>query len=290
MPKSRLRARTSRSSTAWCGLLDLEQIETGHLPRASARRSRCSGCSAARSPGRRSSRPAAPSTADRPVHSLHSYFIRPGDPTIPIVYEVDRVRDGRSFSTRRVIAIQHGKTIFTLSASFQLDQGGIDHQPTMPDVPAAGDAADACTSARGRRRRGRGLRARCRGPSTSATSTTRRGCSARTGRGRRAAPGVDAGRRRAARRPAAARLRADLRLRHDAARLGADPPRPGRRGSTRSRWPRSTTRCGSTGRSAPTSGCSTSTTSPSASGGRGLATGGSSPATAGRSSASSKRA
>jgi acyl-CoA thioesterase-2 len=74
--------------------------------------------------------------ADRPVHSLHSYFVRPGDPTIPIVYAVDRVRDGRSFSTRRVIAVQHGETIFSLSASFQLVQEGIDHQSSMPDVPA----------------------------------------------------------------------------------------------------------------------------------------------------------
>jgi acyl-CoA thioesterase-2 len=76
---------------------------------------------------------------DRPVHSLHSYFIRPGDPSVPIVYEVDRVRDGRSFTTRRVVAIQHGKAIFTLSASFQLDQPGIEHQSSMPDVAAPDD-------------------------------------------------------------------------------------------------------------------------------------------------------
>jgi acyl-CoA thioesterase-2 len=72
---------------------------------------------------------------DRAVHSLHSYFIRPGDPSTPIVYTVERIRDGRSFSVRRVVAIQHGKPIFTLSASFQLEQGGIDHQVEMPDVP-----------------------------------------------------------------------------------------------------------------------------------------------------------
>ncbi len=73
---------------------------------------------------------------DRRVHSLHSYFVRPGDPTIPILYEVDRVRDGRSFSTRRVIAVQHGQTIFSLSASFQLEQDGFQHQQPMPaDVP-----------------------------------------------------------------------------------------------------------------------------------------------------------
>src|ERR1700689_2110040 len=56
---------------------------------------------------------------DRPVHSLHAYFIRPGDPSVPLIYSVDRVRDGRSFTTRRVTAIQHGKPIFALSASFQ---------------------------------------------------------------------------------------------------------------------------------------------------------------------------
>jgi acyl-CoA thioesterase-2 len=61
--------------------------------------------------------------------------VRPGDPSIPIVYEVDRVRDGRSFSVRRVIAVQRGETIFSLSASFQLEQDGIDHQMPMPDVP-----------------------------------------------------------------------------------------------------------------------------------------------------------
>jgi acyl-CoA thioesterase-2 len=72
---------------------------------------------------------------DRTVHSLHSYFIRPGDPAVTIVYEVDVVRDGRSFSTRRVTAVQHGRPIFALSASFQLRQPGIEHQPAMPDVP-----------------------------------------------------------------------------------------------------------------------------------------------------------
>jgi acyl-CoA thioesterase II len=72
---------------------------------------------------------------ERLVHSLHSYFIRPGDPSVPIIYTVDRVRDGRSFTTRRVVAIQHGKAIFALSASFQLPQPGIDHQNTMPPTP-----------------------------------------------------------------------------------------------------------------------------------------------------------
>lgn len=73
---------------------------------------------------------------ERKVHSLHAYFIRPGDPSVPIVYEVDRTRDGRSFTTRRVVAVQHGKTIFSLSASFQIPEDGIDHAGSMPDVPA----------------------------------------------------------------------------------------------------------------------------------------------------------
>jgi acyl-CoA thioesterase-2 len=73
--------------------------------------------------------------SDRHVHSLHAYFIRPGDPSVPLVYTVDRVRDGRSFTTRRVSAIQHGKVIFTLSASFQVLEDGPSHQETMPEVP-----------------------------------------------------------------------------------------------------------------------------------------------------------
>ena len=72
---------------------------------------------------------------ERHVHSLHAYFIRPGDPSVPLVYTVDRVRDGRSFTTRRVSAVQHGKVIFTLSASFQVVEDGPSHQAPMPDVP-----------------------------------------------------------------------------------------------------------------------------------------------------------
>ncbi len=73
--------------------------------------------------------------SDRPVHSLHAYFIRPGDPTVPLVYTVDRVRDGRSFTTRRVSAVQHGRTIFTLSASFHHAEPGPVHSDPMPDAP-----------------------------------------------------------------------------------------------------------------------------------------------------------
>lgn len=71
---------------------------------------------------------------DRFVHSLHAYFLRPGDPSIPILYQVERLRDGTSFTTRRVVAVQHGKAIFAMSASFQIDEEGFDHQVAMPDV------------------------------------------------------------------------------------------------------------------------------------------------------------
>jgi acyl-CoA thioesterase-2 len=71
----------------------------------------------------------------RRVHSLHAYFLRPGDPTIPLIYEVDRIRDGKSFTTRRVVGIQHGKAIFNLAASFQIAETGPEHSDPMPDVP-----------------------------------------------------------------------------------------------------------------------------------------------------------
>jgi acyl-CoA thioesterase-2 len=72
---------------------------------------------------------------DRTAHSLHAYFLRPGDPGAPIVYTVDRIRDGRSFTTRRVVAVQHGKPIFHLSASFQVYEEGLDHQAPIPAAP-----------------------------------------------------------------------------------------------------------------------------------------------------------
>ena len=72
---------------------------------------------------------------DRVCHSLHCYFIRPGDPAVPIVFEVDRSRDGGSFATRRVVAIQRGQQIFNLAASFQVEEPGLEHQSPMPDAP-----------------------------------------------------------------------------------------------------------------------------------------------------------
>jgi acyl-CoA thioesterase-2 len=73
------------------------------------------------------------------VHSLHSYFLRPGDTAVPIVYDVESVREGRSFATRRVIARQHGRPIFAMTLNFQIPEEGLDHQDPMPEVPAPED-------------------------------------------------------------------------------------------------------------------------------------------------------
>ena len=70
----------------------------------------------------------------REAHSVHGYFILPGDLEVPIVYFVDRLRDGTSFTTRRVTAIQHGRAIFNLSVSFHIDETGVEHQEPMPSV------------------------------------------------------------------------------------------------------------------------------------------------------------
>lgn len=73
--------------------------------------------------------------AGRLAHSLHAYFLRPGDPKIPILYEVDRIRDGESFTTRRIVAIQRGEAIFTMEASFHREEAGFSHQAAAPDAP-----------------------------------------------------------------------------------------------------------------------------------------------------------
>ena len=78
----------------------------------------------------------------RSVHSLHSYFLRPGDPSVPIVYDVERMRDGRSFSTRRVSARQHGRGIYFMTVSFQVPEDGFEHQDEMPDVPSPEESFD----------------------------------------------------------------------------------------------------------------------------------------------------
>ncbi len=80
--------------------------------------------------------------ATRTAHSLHGYFLRPGNMDIPIVYNVDRIRDGKSFTTRRVIAIQKGRPIFSMSVSFQVNETGLEHQFEMPRVPAPEECPD----------------------------------------------------------------------------------------------------------------------------------------------------
>ena len=79
---------------------------------------------------------------DRNVHSLHAYFLRRGDFEAPIVYEVDRARDGGSFSNRRVIAVQHGEQIFNMTSSFQVPEDGLEHQTDMPNVPPPEELED----------------------------------------------------------------------------------------------------------------------------------------------------
>src|SRR2546429_1561614 len=116
-----------------CALLDLEPIEVNIFRGISPKedRQRVFGGQVAGQ-----ALVAAGRTVDRgAVHSLHAYFLRPGDPHVPILYEVDRIRDGRSFTTRRVVAIQHGKPIFNLQASFHVKEPGPEHEVAMPDVP-----------------------------------------------------------------------------------------------------------------------------------------------------------
>src|SRR3954467_506193 len=92
---------------------------------------------------------AASRTVDgRPPHSLHCYFLIGGDPKVPIIYEVDRIRDGKSFLTRRVVAIQHGEAIFTMAVSFHRVEPGIEHQAQMPEVPGPDALANAAERTR----------------------------------------------------------------------------------------------------------------------------------------------
>jgi acyl-CoA thioesterase-2 len=121
-----------------CRLLDLERIETdifrGHSPHEE--RIRVFGGQVAGQALIAAGRTVADGHGvERPVHSLHAYFLRPGDPRVPIIYQVDRIRDGRSFNTRRVAAIQGGEPIFHLSASFHGPEAGVSHQEQMPTVP-----------------------------------------------------------------------------------------------------------------------------------------------------------
>ncbi len=153
---------------------------------------------------------------DRAVHSLHAYFLRPGDPNVPVLYEVDRIRDGRSFTTRRVAAIQHGRAIFHMSASFHIAEPGFDHLDEMPDVPEP----DGLPT-RQERLPPPALRTRSgRAHSTSATSRTTRS----TDESPPADPtGLVPGERRPPRRAGPAHLPPHVRLGHDPARHDAPP-------------------------------------------------------------------
>jgi acyl-CoA thioesterase-2 len=115
-------------------LLDLESIEVNIFRGGSppADRQRVFGGQVAGQALVAAARTVEPETR---VHSLHAYFLRPGDSRVPILYEVQRIRDGLSFTTRRVTAIQHGRAIFSLSASFQVPEDGFDHSAEMPEVP-----------------------------------------------------------------------------------------------------------------------------------------------------------
>ena len=137
-------------------LLDLEAIEVNIFRGTLARREPPAGVRRpGRRPGARGRRPHG--RTGGLVHSLHAYFLRPGDPTLPILYEVDRIRDGRSFTTRRVVAIQHGRAIFNLQASFHADEDGLDHQvpdaatsPTRRRCPTSGTRMEPLPGRAGR--------------------------------------------------------------------------------------------------------------------------------------------
>jgi acyl-CoA thioesterase II len=145
----------SKALDAVVALLDLEQIEVdifrGRSPEGE-RRQRVFGGQVA---GQALVAAGRTVPSDRPVHSLHAYFIRPGDPAVPLVYLVERVRDGKSFTTRRVTAVQHGEAVFTLSASFHRPEPGLEHSDPMPAVPPPDEVEP--TAIRLRRLLGRSL-------------------------------------------------------------------------------------------------------------------------------------
>ena len=192
------------------------------------------------------------------VHSLHSYFLRPGDPNVPILYEVDRIRDGRSFTTRRVVAIQHGQAIFNMAASFHVEEDGpLVHQVPMPDVPDPETLTRCGTgSSRFRDRAGRLVRPapphRPAPHRRAAVDATTRAATRSSGCG--SGPTARCPTTRCS-TPASPPTRRTCRC--------STPCSPPTRsaGTTPSSWaPASTTACGSTGRSGPTNGCSTTWT------------------------------
>ena len=196
-------------------------------------------------------------------HSLHAYFLRPGDPSVPVLYEVDRIRDGRSFTTRRVVAIQHGRAIFNMSASFHVDEPGLDFQIPMPEVPDPEIAADAARTARALPGQVRRL-VRPTPPHRPAPHRpAARGC---TGRARSRSSGCGSG--PTGRSPTTrCSTPASPPMRRTCPCSTPCSPPTRSAGTTRSSWGRaSTTACGSTGRCGPTTGCSTTWTARPATG------------------------
>lgn len=126
---------TDRTVNDLIRLLDLEEIEQNHY-RANAPNEGWQRVYGGQVLGQALVAASRTVPEDRQAHSLHGYFLRPGDTTIPILYKVDRIRDGRSFTTRRVVAIQHGRPIFNMSISFQVPEEGMSHQFPMPEAPA----------------------------------------------------------------------------------------------------------------------------------------------------------
>ena len=135
-------------------ILDLEQLEV-HLFRGRSRRAPATRVFGGEVAGQALVAAGRTVPADRRVHSLHAYFLRPGDPGHPILYQVDPIRDGGSFTTRRVVAIQHGEPVFQLSASFQAHEDGLSHQLpqlTSPDPESLPSAEESLRSADDRSR------------------------------------------------------------------------------------------------------------------------------------------
>jgi acyl-CoA thioesterase-2 len=126
---------SDRTATDLIRLLDLEEIEQNHY-RATSPSEGWQRVYGGQVLGQALVAASRTVPDDRPAHSLHGYFLRPGDTTHPILYKVDRIRDGASFTTRRVVAIQHGQAIFNMSISFQVVEDGMSHQFPMPDAPA----------------------------------------------------------------------------------------------------------------------------------------------------------
>lgn len=137
----------SRALDALLELLDLEELEVnifrGHSPPEEGRERVFGGLVLGQS-----LMAAGRTVEGRDLHSLHAYFLRPGDPSIPILYEVDRIRDGRSFTTRRVVAIQHGRAIYNMSASYQILEPGLEHQIEAPGVQGPEELPDRRALAR----------------------------------------------------------------------------------------------------------------------------------------------